>query len=271
MSRPRPTQPRFHTLPRTFQMIMLSLPGKLSLVSFKLQHCRIGYKSSQRPGSFVVIGGLATAFVGLRVAALSKFPSLFRSIEKVKTQSGLTWDRAMTVRQVLTKDGRVTIATGHNADYVELATPAKIHGFLVGALFAKLWEHNDMKRLFEKDYKSLDLVAPTVLSVYNHTSKSAGLYSRMIRCKYPDLRVRIVHDAEHLLKATSFSGRHNWPNSIAGLQRRPTSTKATRTPLKRTSTPRRRRRGDGKSVARMAAAESIPWHSLIPDSSWAQP
>ena len=167
----------------------------------------------------------------------------------------------MTVRQVLTKDGRVTIATGHNADYVELATPTKIHG-LVGALFAKLWEDDDMKRLFEKDYKSLDLVAPTVLSVYNHTSKSAGLYSRMIRCKYPDLRVRIVHDAELLLKATSFSGRHNWPNSIAGLQRRPTSTKATRTPPKRTSTPRRRRRGDGKSVARMAAAESMPWHSL---------
>ena len=49
-------------------MIMLSLPGKLSLANFKLQHCRIGYKSSgriQRPGSLVVIGGLATAFVGL--------------------------------------------------------------------------------------------------------------------------------------------------------------------------------------------------------------
>ena len=49
-----------------------------------------------------------------------------------------------------------------------------------------------MKRLFAS-YKTFDLVASTVVTVYNHASKAAGLYSRMIRCQYPDLRVRVVH------------------------------------------------------------------------------
>ena len=66
---------------------------------------------------------------------------------------------------------------------------------MVGALFSKMWEHEDM-RLFTGSYKTLDLVASTVVTVYNHASKSAGLYSGMVRCQYPDLRIRIVHDAE---------------------------------------------------------------------------
>ena len=48
-----------------------------------------------------------------------------------------------------------------------------------------------MKRLFAS-YKTFDLVASTLVTVYNHASMVAGLYSRMIRCKYPDLRARIA-------------------------------------------------------------------------------
>ncbi|OLP82874.1 putative ATP-dependent RNA helicase spindle-E [Symbiodinium microadriaticum] len=111
----------------------------------------------------------------------------------VQTESGLSWDRAMTVRQVLTKDGRVIIATGHDEDCMELETPTKVRG-LVGAFFSKMWKHDDMKRRFTS-YKTFGLVASNVVTVYNHASMTAGLYSRMSRRKYPDLRVSIVHDA----------------------------------------------------------------------------
>ena len=158
-------------------------------ISSRLQHCKDWIKALAgfNVGSPVVIGGLT------KLAALSKVPVLLRSVTKVQTESGLSWDRAMTVRQVLTKDGRVIIATGHDEDCMELETPTKVRG-LVGAFFSKMWKHDDMKRRFTS-YKTFGLVASNVVTVYNHASMTAGLYSRMSRRKYPDLRVSIVHDA----------------------------------------------------------------------------
>ena len=74
-------------------------------------------------------------------------PTLFRAITRVRTDQGLTWEKILTVRQVLTKEGKVTVATGHDETYVELASSTKIHG-LVGALFQKMWSHLGFHALF---------------------------------------------------------------------------------------------------------------------------
>ena len=43
-----------------------------------------------------------------------------------------------------------------------------------GRFFSKMWEHEDMKRLFTDDYKAFDLVASTVVTVYNQAFKTGG-------------------------------------------------------------------------------------------------
>ena len=93
-------------------------------------------------GSPVILGGLAAheqqPLCVTRVEAPRQVPPLFEAIKKAKTEHGLPWEIAMSVRRVLTKDGRVTIATGHDDTYAEeLETPTKVHG-LVGALFNKM-------------------------------------------------------------------------------------------------------------------------------------
>ena len=74
-------------------------------------------------------------------------PALFKAITKVKTDKGLMWERILTVRQVLTKEGKVTVAVGHGDTYAELEGPTKMHG-LVGALFARMWAHEDLQRYY---------------------------------------------------------------------------------------------------------------------------
>ena len=66
--------------------------------------------------------------------------------------------------------------------YVKLKKPTNIHG-LVGALFQAMWWHPDMKRYFMHDnvasWKRFDLIvviASTVITVYNHSAREAGLY-----------------------------------------------------------------------------------------------
>ena len=87
-------------------------------------------------GSPVIIGGLSDheqqPLWATRVEALKHVPPLFEAIKHVKTETGLTWDVATSVRKVLTKEGKVTIATGQDDTYKELETPTKVHG-LVGA------------------------------------------------------------------------------------------------------------------------------------------
>ena len=75
-------------------------------------------------------------------------PALFRAITKVTTEKGLTCKKILTVRQVLTKEGKITVATGHEETYVELASPTKIHG-LVGALFQKMWSNEEFAKFFK--------------------------------------------------------------------------------------------------------------------------
>ncbi|CAE7883428.1 hypothetical protein AK812_SmicGene29212 [Symbiodinium microadriaticum] len=83
-----------------------------------------------------------------RVRDLSMVPALFRAITKVTTEKGLTCKKILTVRQVLTKEGKITVATGHEETYVELASPTKIHG-LVGALFQKMWSNEEFAKFFK--------------------------------------------------------------------------------------------------------------------------
>ena len=73
---------------------------------------------------------------------------LFDAIKHVKTETGLTWDIATSVRRVLTKEGKVTIATGQGETYKELETPTKVHG-LVGTKNAGLLSRM-CKFLFQK-------------------------------------------------------------------------------------------------------------------------
>ena len=106
-----------------------------------------------------------------------------------KTQSGHTWETAVSVRWVLTQDGQVTIATGTGPTCKELAAPTKVHG--VGG--------------------TVRMVATTVRTIYNDASmctsdlnrcfcKSAGLSSRMIKFvpegpgEEAPKRMHIVHD-----------------------------------------------------------------------------
>ena len=105
-----------------------------------------------------------------RVDALRQVPPLFEASKMAKTTTGLTWDVAMSVRRVLTKEGRVTTATGTGDTYRELETPTKVHG-LVGAVFNKMWEEESLSRHFPT-YQEFDLVATTIRTVYNETARS---------------------------------------------------------------------------------------------------
>ena len=142
-------------------------------------------------------------------------PALFKAITKVKTDKGLMWERILTVRQVLTKKGKVTVAVGHGDTYTELEGPTKMHG-LVGALFAKMWAHDDFRRYYtiaelskSENWKLYDMISTTLMAIYNHFCSEAGLPSRMLRRKYPELGVRIVHDAEaNKDPRTGLSERH---------------------------------------------------------------
>ena len=87
--------------------------------------------------------------------------------------------------------GHVTVATRYGDTYVELKKPTIIHG-LAGALFQAMWWRPDNLA----SWKRFDLFASTVITVHNQSAREAGLYTRMIRCQYPDKRVRIIHDAE---------------------------------------------------------------------------
>ena len=88
-------------------------------------------------GSPVILGGLLSQeqrpLWARRIRDLSAVPRLF-----------LTWDKILTACQVLTKEGKVTVATGHEETYVELSSPTKIHG-LVGDLYQKMWEHPTLR------------------------------------------------------------------------------------------------------------------------------
>ena len=53
------------------------------------------------------------------------------------------------------------------------------------------------------------MIPSTLMAVYNHFCSEAGLTSRMFRRKYPELGVRIVHDAEAKIDPnTGLSERH---------------------------------------------------------------
>ena len=115
-----------------------------------------------------------------RVEPRKHVPPLFEAIKHVKTETGLTWDIATSVRRVLTKEGKVTIATGHGDTYKELETPTKVHG-LVGACFSGMWHEPALAKHF-LTYVEFNLVATTISTVYNEAAKNAGLLSRM--CKF---------------------------------------------------------------------------------------
>ena len=115
----------------------------------------------------------------------------------VKTETGLTWDIATSVRKVLTKEGKVTIATGHGDTYKELETPTNVHG-LVGACFSGMWHEPALAKHFPT-YVEFNLVATTISTVYNEAAKNAGLLSRMCkllptaRGEAPPKKMRVYH------------------------------------------------------------------------------
>ena len=199
----------YETIPLTKEGVLLELqtaatqswirgPGKLSpVVLGGLQH------QEQRP------------LWSKRVREISLVPALFKAITRVKTDRGLMRERILTVRQVLTKDGKVTVAVGHGSSYEELDGPTKMHG-LAGALFARMWDHPDFKCYYtlrhltkSDNWKIYDMISTTLMAIYNHFCKEAGLPCRMLRRCYPDLGVRIVHDAEaNIDPRTGLSERH---------------------------------------------------------------
>ena len=111
--------------------------------------------------------------------ALKHVPPLFEAIKHVKTETGLTWDVATSVRRVNTKEGKVTIATGQDSTYKELETPTKVHG-LVGACFSRMWMEPSLAKHFPT-YEEFNLVATTISTVYNEAAKTAGLPTRMLK------------------------------------------------------------------------------------------
>ena len=134
-------------------------------------------------GSPVALGGLdhleQRPLWSRRVRDISMVPALFKAITKVRTDKGLMWERILTVRQVLTKEGKVTVAVGHGAHYEELEGPTKMHG-LVGALFAKMWNHDDFKRYYtiaslsESDnWKIYDMISTTLMACANRCANGA--------------------------------------------------------------------------------------------------
>ena len=53
------------------------------------------------------------------------------------------------------------------------------------------------------------MISTTLMAVYNHFCIQAGLTSRMLRRRYPELGLRIVHDAEaNIDPNTGLSERH---------------------------------------------------------------
>ena len=152
-------------------------------------------------GSPVIVGGLSDyeqqPLWATRVGALKHVPPLFEAIKHVKTETGLTWDVATAVRRVLTKEGKVTIATGQDSTYKELETPTKVHG-LVGACFSRMWMEPSLAIHFPT-YEEFNLVATTIITVYNEAAKTAGLPTRMLkllptaRGTAPPKRMKIDH------------------------------------------------------------------------------
>ena len=74
--------------------------------------------------------------------ALKHVLPLFEAIKHVNT-----WDVATSVRRVLTKEGKVTIATGQDSTCKELETPTKVPG-LVGACFSRMWMEPSLAKHF---------------------------------------------------------------------------------------------------------------------------
>ena len=206
---------------------------RLELQSASAQDWIRALANFQVLGSPVILGGLQSQEQRPLWANrdLSMVPKLFQAITKVRTERGLTWEKILTVRQVLTKEGKVTVATGHDETYVELASPTTIHE-LVGALFQKLWAHQDFTRFFTipeltkyENWKLYDMISSTLMAVYNHFCSEAGLTSRMLRRKYPELGIRLVHDAEAKID----------PNTGLSERRKPTSVR--RTPARGVTSP----------------------------------
>ncbi|CAE7859913.1 RH40, partial [Symbiodinium microadriaticum] len=204
---------------------------QLELQSASVQDWIRALANFQVLGSPVFLGGLQSQeqrpLWAKRIRALSMVPKLFQAITKVRTERGLTWEQILTVRQVLTKEGKVTVATGHDETYVEWASPSKIHG-LVGALFQKMWAHQDFTRFFTipeltkyENWKLYDMISSTLMAVYNHFCSEAGLTSRMLRRKYPELGVRIVHDAEAKIDPNTGLSKRSRDSELEG---QPTST-----------------------------------------------
>ena len=135
-------------------------------------------------GSPVILGGLSAQeqqpLWATRVEALRQVPLLFEAIKVAKTESGLTWDTAVSVRRVLTQEGRVTIATGTGPTYTELETPTKVHG-LVGALCSTRCGRNRRWPSTSLPTRTFTWWPPPSATIYNETAKSAGLAARMVK------------------------------------------------------------------------------------------
>ena len=132
-----------------------------------------------------------------RVEALRDVPPLFDAIQQCATDSGGTWEAITTARRTLSEEGKPIVATGSGDTYKELDRPTQLHG-LIGGLFVKMWDHPDLTRHL-RTYADFDLVANTILTIYNETAKSAGLPSRMMKYaakrpgEEPPRKMRIEH------------------------------------------------------------------------------
>ena len=89
------------------------------------------------------------------------------------------------------------MATGSGASYKELDRATQVHG-LIGSLFCKMWDHPDLVRHL-RTYDDFDLVASTILTIYNETAKASGLGARMMKYvakrpgEEPPRKMRIEH------------------------------------------------------------------------------
>ena len=123
-----------------------------------------------------VLGGLTAAeqqpLWTSRVDALKEVPPLFAAIRQCVTDSGGTWDAIATARRTMSAEGKAVVATGHGASYKELDRATQVHG-LIGSLFCKMWDHPDLARHLQT-YEDFDLVASTILTIYNETAKASG-------------------------------------------------------------------------------------------------
>ena len=153
-------------------------------------------------GSPVIPGGLSDQqpLWEKRVEALKQVPPLFEAIKQVKTEHGLTWDIATSGRRVLTKEGKVTIATSHGDSYKELETPTKVHG-LVGACFSGMWNEPALAKHFPT-YSEFNLVATTIL-----TSVQRGGQECWIRLQNVQIRSRETWTSTPPRKCASITAR----------------------------------------------------------------